>query len=317
MDRKLKRIICDDFLEILKKNNKKTMQLRDRKITHKKIHHYTNFDVLANDILKDFCFRLARIDKVNDLIECMKTNIESINNCLKYNTFVACFQADVSESIPMWGLYARDKAMKFEQGIKKGVKIAFNFEEFKNAFENSIVIDNNFRKMKISVKLTQDDCDSFIKSIANKDLKDVIYDDEIINKDLFLYTKQWEPEAKNETGRIKLLNDGRQIYGSIDMFQVGLYKRKAWDYENETRIRVHTLFNGFLPTGKKVPSNDILEYLFIRFSKELFKNANITINPFVSEEEYMELKSKLLRKHKWLNDDQIFKSDLAGSISFK
>jgi len=282
------------------------------------IHHYTNINILSEYISRNLQIKLSRLDKVNDLTEGYLSNISHINNNAKNNTFVSCFQSDSNESIPMWVLYARKRELKLEEGIKFGVKISFPFVIFSKKIQDAEVIDNTNKKILCCSffndnKLIEKHLCDLKPIIFSKDIIKVKYDNEIANRDLFAYLKRGESKDSNST--IEEINNGAQAYGVTSYKLNGICKYNFWSYENEIRIRVITMHNGYMPTGE-IPNQKPYEYLFLQLDQKLFNKMTITFNPFIKLEKFEEWKKKLLTEFDWLKENQIKRSILAEQIRF-
>ena len=303
-----KRTIVNTYKEALDETNKAMKQIKTP-IDCETIHHYTNLNILTDCILKNLNIKLSRLDKVNDLTEGVLSNIVHLNNMTKFNTFVSCFQADINESIPMWGLYARDRKLKFEEGIKFGVKISFPYKVFLKHFSDSIVKDGNSKI--INTKLTEEYLSKSIPSVFFKDIIKIKYDDELVNKDHFIYLERGE--KGDEHSIIERINKGEKLHGLFNQRLSGLYKYNFWSYENEIRIRIITLDNVY-DAVQKITGQIPYSFLFLHFKQELFSEMIITINPFINNGNYIKWKDQLLEKYSWLNENQIKKSILTDSI---
>ena len=163
---------------------------RNRAIIEKDIYcsslnHYTNVKIINECILKNFSLKLSRLDKLNDLTEKKLSNINMLNDCSAYNTFVFCFQKDIDESIPMWLIYARERSLLFEEGIKSGAIISFDFDQIKTKISKAKVVDDS--ELALAEKMTQDLLDREEPFVRIKDFIEVEYDDSLIDTDNFVY----------------------------------------------------------------------------------------------------------------------------------
>ncbi len=164
------------------------------------IYHYTNIGSLFK-ILETGCFRFSRIDRVNDLLE----KKQLIPMDMYKRVFVACFNHEMKESIPLWKIYT-------SRG--NGVRIGLLFKEdrinshFIN-YNGSFLDSNNQRVFQL--------CKGpgpITKEISLNIIK-VYYTDEA-------YTNRWLFMVENQI--------------SITPDDFAYSKSKEWEYEKETRL---------------------------------------------------------------------------------
>ena len=304
----MKRIIC--------KNIKESMELSKTLIETAEsgglpplLHHYTCFDVLQNYILKSKSLQLTRLDKVNDLNEGNVSNIDRINNIQRHNTFISCFQDSDDENIPMWCIYARDKNLKFEEGIRKGIRLTLDTHLLRTAVENKVYHD--VHENKIPIEMTQELLDAAIPFIMMSRMLKVRYDDDAVSTDDFIYFSHGEKLNEKET--LEHFNSGGQLHGILNGKLTGTYKKRVWDYEKEVRIIV-TLINNCFSHNGKLSQENFHEKIYISLSDLVLKNCIITINPFVTEEEYTNISRTLLESFDWLTAEQIKPSCITNEL---
>lgn len=306
----LERRIYDSIIEL---SNNKTTNSEFEKAKNldevQNINHYTSFNILKNYIFKNKTLKATRIDLVNDLIEQNMSNLVRVNRDLINSNFITCFCADENESIPMWFIYARSKGNKSSiDPIKEGVRLTFPVDVLKELVNNLNI--RNIKNEIIESDISQENVNKKIPLIRNTILFKIIYDDKKANTDLFRYVKGSKVE-KADPFQVNNIPD----LGGVDGHLCGVYKTLPWSYENEVRLRISILSNGYDPFGKKINDYDY-KCIFIELSELVMKRIIVTINPFVNECEFSEMKNKLLKNNEWLSEKQIKKSNLMGKLKF-
>lgn len=176
---------------------------------------------------------------------------DRIDKIMKNKVFAACFNHSSDESIPLWKIYSKDKY---------GLRLGFPSISF---FENhdSYFLINDDKKMLFLDKdwETKDAC-----------IVDIEYVD-----DPYRYFNYMDP-----------LDTGAKISYPID---IGLIKRKAWDFEFETRARVTIKSTINARTFLFKPKYQekfcpFFDHIYCKLKEEEINQMTITFNPFMSEE---------------------------------
>lgn len=171
----------------------------------------------------------------------------------KFKVFVSCFTHEKKESIPLWKLYSKDG-----YGLRIGLNALIFFEDKKKLFFIDDKTKYYFPSKEWQIR------DAIIADVnyvkEPNDYYDIIYP---LGED---FLSQKDPTA------------------------IGLIKRKAWKFEEETRARVYVdvkpgvssrLFNKSDETpGVRRPSFD---KMFCEISNKIIGEMIITFSPFMSE----------------------------------
>lgn len=182
------------------------------------LYHYTSVENLLL-ILKNKTLAFNSLQNVDDLEECNSKDIQQIGKIC----YVSCWTNDETESIPMWSMYTpnmqgvRIKLKKFpfkkykfkcgEYHFKSDVETYFDYEKLYN--ENKTTIAGEIQLIKVTYT----------------DDEKLIY-----------------PNVKTIKEELKKLNDGkmeRTISTSYSLKDIGKYKRKNWEFQNEFRYIIN------------------------------------------------------------------------------
>lgn len=166
-----------------------------------KIYHYTSIENLAL-ILKHKTIRFSRLDQVDDVEEATYGS-GPYNTLLGQYAFVSCWTKEEKENLALWNMYTKYKGIRI--GLDEDMFITYPINpNFKSFFNSYIKFENDY----------------FISSINNEaKLIDVNYvtSPEDYIKDI-----------------VKVEND---MLG-IRTENIGIYKRKEWDCQKESRFRL-------------------------------------------------------------------------------
>lgn len=169
----------------------------------------------------------------------------------KNKVFLMCFSHHQDESIPLWKIYSKDKF---------GLRLGFQSIDFFKDIDRYYYLSNN-KRIKFPTELW---------GIRDSSVLDVEYVD-----DPYSHVDYMDP-----------LDTGAQIPYPINL---GIVKRKAWEYEAETRARV------YIDVGKGATSrlweteslecrNPSINYIYCSLKDEELYRMNITFNPFTNKE---------------------------------
>lgn len=251
-----------------------------------KIYHYTSIETLAL-ILKNKTIRFNRLD--NNLDDLEEGQISSNGVKLGNYGFVSCWTEERNESIPLWKLYTNN-------GI--GVRIALEQDMFKDYLYSGTVeigdikfdsdfsgynrtktpIEDLFNPNYIVFTILSDQYDhpSFYKTIE--------YVDDI-------------DEKTKDSVRLSPKDDKNYQRITIRHHDIGLYKKKHWEFEKETRFFL------FIIPGKKMTmekefnkvweqwlynvwtkniKNSISSY-YMHLKEDIFDDMEIVLSPSCSE----------------------------------
>jgi len=242
---------------------------------HKVFYHYTNLESLLS-ILSSNTFRLTMIGNVNDPEEERR-----FMDIKKNKVFLACFNHEMNESIPLWKIYAKDN-----YGIRIGFSDITFFEKQERYYYKS-----GEGKQRLP-------CSKW--GIREAVLIDVEYDD----------------DPSTHVDYMDSLDTGAKIPYQINL---GFVKRKAWKFEVETRARVYIdvlkgTFSVMIENRSFEPRNPNIDYIFCELTVEELNQMTITFNPFMSEELKLEVKAAVREYLPDFNDENFYSSDLEDKI---
>lgn len=166
-----------------------------------KIYHYTSIENLAL-ILKHKTIRFSRLDQVDDVEEATYGS-GPYNTLLGQYAFVSCWTKEKKENLALWNMYTKYKGIRI--GLDEDMFITYPINPNIKSFFNSYIKFEN---------------DYFISSINNEaKLIDVNYvtSPEDYIKDI----------VKEENDMLGIRTEN-----------IGIYKRKEWDCQKESRFRL-------------------------------------------------------------------------------
>lgn len=166
-----------------------------------KIYHYTSIENLAL-ILKHKTIRFSRLDQVDDVEEATYGS-GPYNTLLGQYAFVSCWTKEKKENLALWNMYTKYKGIRI--GLDEDMFITYPIKPNIKSFFNSYIKFEN---------------DYFISSINNEaKLIDVNYvtSPEDYIKDI----------VKEENDMLGICTEN-----------IGIYKRKEWDCQKESRFRL-------------------------------------------------------------------------------
>lgn len=252
------------------------------------LFHYTTINTLAL-ILKSKKIRFNRLDRVDDVSE----SSAFIKHNLAKNLFVSCWTEQTEESIPQWHMYT-DKM--------QGVRISFGKQLF-----NYQPLDPNHPLIRKGGKLYSPIPfemmfnDSFI-------IPPIFLDREYFARKIVYvenpsdYLKDIVQEKQTGSGRVEL---------SIAMPNLGIYKKKEWEFQEEFRFVLFILPGTKIPNGNlmdplyinEMPTNLIhfirnqtpppIECFDVELHDEAFDNLEVTLGPLCTESHRIMVESLL------------------------
>lgn len=227
---------------------------------HKVFYHYTTVKGLLG-ILDSKILRLSIGSSMNDMQEITKGNFN-----IWERTFVSSFSYGDNENIAMWSMYS----LPWEQGVRITIPGKVLKKWVSEVIEVFGLDENNNVTEKVKTRSIQ--------------LTDVLYS-------MF--------DEKENTEKIKL--DNYRIINSIEQLKLsnpssekcvtGFMKNKAWEFENETRIRIETI------------DNQHIKRVGIRIPDYVLDSFEITTSPWFNST----LKLKNLRYHDLKIKESMFK----------
>lgn len=188
------------------------------------IHQYTSIDSLAL-ILKNKTIRFKRLDKMDDIEEAALSNA-GIH--LGGFMFVSCWTFNEIESIPLWRMYTP---------TTKGVRISLD----KNMFKKHIVTKEDSEKYHIQ---TNEESFSSIIPVAKMFTPQYTILNTFWNENFF-YKKIEYTDDLNKIYNSLIQNNSNDV--SLNFENVGRFKHKHWEFQDECRFRLI-----ILPINKQV-----------------------------------------------------------------
>lgn len=173
---------------------------------HEMLYHYTSFESLLS-IISSKQFRLTHIAFLNDPVEYERLSHDPF---IQNKIYAGCFNHIAEDTIPLWKMYA-DGAYGIRIGFP-GSSVPF-FED-KLCYKFGI-IDNALSLLDDKLHINW--------KVNDASLLDVSYQDDV------------NDESENSD----------ELTVQPDNYATGFSKRKCWEFEQETRIRV-----GLQPVGE-------------------------------------------------------------------
>ena len=219
------------------------MHSKNNKTKEMKIYHYTSIQTLAL-ILKYNKIRFNRLDKVDDMEESIYGSGPTQTKLGMY-TFVSCWTKSEKENLALWNMYTHYKGIRI--GIDAMPFMTYGKDDnFKSLFPNTINFGYDF--------LT-------LSWFNEAKLHDIIY------------TDNPEKEIKNI---INQTNDGDIL---MPIHLVGIYKRKEWAMQQESRFKIFVLPANCADSIKSSNNADsAMSNILSSLATGLVKNAPIATN---------------------------------------
>jgi hypothetical protein len=220
------------------------------------LYHYTSVENLAL-ILKSGNIRFKSLDTVDDLNEGLTQDVDEYQQFV----FVSCWTKDEMESIPLWGMYAKDMS-----GVRIALpKYPFNHYSW-NDLPNQIISREPFKGSTIVNKIHLDN--GYVLRQDQHYLLDIIYTDD---------RKLLRPTLVDN------LNEHERIIRSA---WVGMHKEKAWEFQSETRYRIIIYpSGGFKPIehNKFKFESIISKFIDIPVREDALKEMRVLLGPKQSD----------------------------------
>lgn len=246
-----------------------------------RIFHYTSIETLAL-ILKNRTIRFSRLDKVDDPEE---YDITEDGVTPSHYCFAFCWTRNEDESLPQWYMYGSGS---------HGVRIEMDSDmfEYVDGFKD--------RSFLGGVEYTKQG-DRIMPVFLNGNvLEDIIYVDDMSNIEKKIFHAFEEQKG-------------------ITFHNIGLYKRKDWNFQMECRFRLYAL--PLKPRGVGLyyyPSEVIAdnvppkaEYIDIPLSPKAFANMKILLGPKVNTAERIIIQSLM---KEYLGKADFYLSDFTNKM---
>ncbi len=240
------------------------------------LHHYTSIEVLAL-ILKYKNIRFNRLDRVDDLEE--GNTVSKGINLSKY-TFVSCWTESDEENIPLWKLYANGN-----NGVKISLPRNF-FEEYPITKEEGIKIGINVAGEPFRCLIPVNELFPQTHMFIPPPMKDGIFYRQIVYVD----------DVKGKTDEIAEVNENGV---SIGLGEVGRYKHKRWEFQNESRFVLtaipknknmdmsHPLFSNMMVDSIKRNIDLPIDDFYLKIKESALEDMEITLCPSASESQFL------------------------------
>lgn len=229
---------------------------------HRTLFHYTSFDVLLK-IINERRIKLSNITLLNDPVEYERLNDDPF---IKNKIYVCCFNHFEKDTIPLWKMYA--------DGLY-GIRIGFPVNDIPFFYDTSNyefgIIDNNITLNDKNPRRNW--------KVHSVSLIDVIYSDDI--------------------DKHAIADERQTRHAGIDA--IAYTKRKCWDFEQETRIRVDLQPDGDLgawideQTKKFEYAAPPYKNIYCRIPGKVLLNMRIMFSPKSNDLLVNMMKSEILR----------------------
>ncbi|MGE9752820.1 DUF2971 domain-containing protein [Bacillus inaquosorum] len=233
----------------------------------KYLYHYTSIETFAL-ILKNNTLRFNRLDKVNDVNEAISFNFPYANTAV----FTSSWTSHKDESIPMWRLYTQNM---------DGVRIKLPVNMFKGR-KNPHVFEKGGSRIQHDEAVT----------IKRKKLEYKFHTSGIQGPNKIHYTNDKELLQKEV-----LCN--QEGYISTSLYDLGMFKQKCWEYEQEWRFKILAFFEEFnLPNDEF--TNKVLDlktypimntFIDVPLESGIFNEAELILGPKTTQGQYIILES--------------------------
>lgn len=216
-------------------------------LSHRNFYHYTTIETLEA-ILSNKTLRLTNANFMNDQQELRKGNAQYWDR-----TYLSCFCYGDSESVAMWTMYS----IPWQQGVR----ISFP----RNKFINYLKKIEKIKLINSSKYLHRDEFEVVLTDVIYTEYSER-HKSEIIKID----------EFPNINSSIVFGDDNISRQSQI----TGFIKNKAWEYENETRIKIQT---------NKEYTDKTIE---VELDEDLLSSMKVTFSPWSRDYQASEIKMK-------------------------
>lgn len=280
------------------------------------IYHYTSIETLAL-ILKNKTIRFNRLD--NNLDDLEEGKVSSNGVKLGNYGFVSCWTEEKTESIPLWKLYTNN-------GI--GVRIALEKDMFKDYHYPDFV---NIGDIRFSAKESGwQTTKTPIEDMFNPKYMVFTLLSNSIDNESFCREIEYVDNIKEKIKdcvTIKRNSDGTE-YIHVNFCDIGKYKQKHWEFENETRFflfiipgmkftmcsDINVQYNQWLyDVWTKNIRNTITEY-YMHLKDDIFDDMEIVLSPNCTESNRIIVEALCKR---YAPKAKIYDSSLKNLVQFK
>ncbi|AKL96612.1 hypothetical protein CACET_c31680 [Clostridium aceticum] len=257
----------------------------------KYLYHYTSIDTLAL-ILKNRTIRFNKLTNTDDPDESKANDYDKPGRYM----FVSCWMDGDEESIPMWNMYSKRSS---------GIRIKLPFFPFENYNLDNIHV--------LSLFATNNQYNIPIKHIIN--------DKYIVSPPILCNYIEYTNDKEKLLPTIQKIT--KETYTFI-LGDVGIYKRKAWEFQKEYRYRIMVFPAGlkqfdeldanYVNSIANTIQNNILknvdlpiDYIDLEIHNEAFEKMEITLGPNTthSDEIIVNLLVKEYNPHAKVEDSEL------------
>ena len=229
------------------------------------LYHYTSIESLAY-ILKRATFRFTRIDRLNDPLDGLCSDVKKART----HIFVSSWTANSDDQIPMWRMYTRDMS---------GIRIRLP----STLFSNSLHLETF--DLGIEGKYLGCKCDPFLANCSYFGIP--IRIEYVFGPLEIIYEASREEVAKKCCGEF-IAPSGIPVT-RVNLNNLGDAKMKDWQFEQEWRFRVYATPTGFPGLGSSDLSPDVylpgmrIEYIDVPINRNCLSELEILIGPWGTE----------------------------------
>lgn len=219
-----------------------------------RLYHYTTFESLIC-IIRNKCFRLSRMDLLNDRAEIKLGNKD---RHLQY--YIMSLTRD-KEYISMWAMYGKPSGIK--------LRLDFDRDKFANAINNNFYFDSGLENRIPLMDAPKTNL------FAKKDflISDIVYLDKS------------SMALRHNENAFPMIGADDHIINEM----TGFIKYDAWEFEREVRLR--TRLQGYDLDNSN--HGNTPRYIFAGINETLISDFGITFNPWISSELKEEIKKSL------------------------
>lgn len=248
------------------------------------LYHYTSLESLAL-ILKYNTLRFSRLDGVNDKNEAQSLDFPLANTAI----FTSSWISHSDESIPMWRMYTSDM---------DGVRIKLPVNMFKGR-DTPTIFEKGGSKIRYADSI----------NILRKESKLVFHTSRIHGPNKVYYTNE------ENYIRSKILHKSYNDYITINLHDLGMFKTKCWEFEQEWRFKILAF-----PDESSLPDDELTKehldldtypiinkFIDVNLEPGIFNEAEFVLGPKASEAQHILLTSLI---EKYAPEARVFYSNL-------
>lgn len=207
-----------------------------------KIYHYTSIETLAL-ILKYKTIRFNRLDQVDDYEEACYGSGD-LNLHLGQYCFVSCWTREDKENLSLWKMYTDYKGVRI--GIDEDMFVTYHAWGIKTYFDTEF-----YRIGKNCVAIS-------------------------FQNEVKLYDVNYVDNPESEMYKLVEVINGNMV--STQTAQIGLYKKKEWECQNESRFKIVVLpFDEKMKVDSNVTGFESLLILLNSMRLSMLKEVSVNV----------------------------------------